>query len=299
MGSVAIHDPEGDRLINLAAAIGETNLSAGERERLEITLDRRRRLEARAAQSSGRTDALDAQANERRFAVLETHAQWAEWMLKEVAWQVVGEVIAEAEQHTIAEAKKLHDELRGETDQKLNAQYDGFERAVTQLRDEDRRALFENLRETLGDAEARIDASLAKALEAEKERSEIELALVRDELLNVIAEKKYGVFSDEGPRFELAEKAIAGLRQRVTSLEEQNARLASVADQVANTASQVTTLEEAYRKTSKNLLIRAATASVMLKKESSRADELTAKVATLEAELERLTTALLERGVLK
>jgi hypothetical protein len=142
MGSVAqLHDPEGDRLIRLAESLGGAeNLSEGERWRLANTLDRRRKLEARATQPDGRTDALSSQVVERRFAAIETQAQWADGMLKEVLPQVVGEVIAEAEERSGAEAKKLLNELRIETDQKLNAQFAGFETAVSELRNEDRAA---------------------------------------------------------------------------------------------------------------------------------------------------------------
>src|ERR1700733_1922678 len=120
MVAVAIHDPEGDRLIRLAESLGGAeNLSAGERWRLANTLDRRRRLEAQAAQPDGRTDALSSQALERRFAAIDTHVQWADGMLKEILPQVVGEVIGEAEERAIAKAKKLQDELRIETNKKL------------------------------------------------------------------------------------------------------------------------------------------------------------------------------------
>ena len=298
MGSVAIHDPEGDRLIRLAESLGGAeNLSEGERWRLANTLDRRRKLEAKATQSDGRTDALSSQALERRFAAIETQAQWADGMLKEVLPQVVGEVIAEAEQRAGAEAKKLLDELRGETDQKLNAQYAGFETAVSELRGEDRAALLATVRETLGDAESRIDEHLEKALEKTWERCELEVALVRDELLNIIAEKKYGVFTDDDPA-KLAERAIAELRQRMTSVEEEGARQAVRSDQLAGVANQLAALEDAYRKSRKGLLIRAAANAVTLKKETARADELAGKVVALEAALEQLTDALLQRKVI-
>jgi hypothetical protein len=186
---------------------------------LERHLDRRRRQEAAGAQPARVTDALGAQ----RLEDIESRLTWLKQFVDEVVLPVVGEAIGEAEQRSAAETKKLLDEHRGETDQKLNAQYDGFERAVTQLRDEDRRALFENLREALGDAESRIDASFAKSLEAEKERNTIELALVRDEILNVIAEKTYAQPVDDVPKLELAEKAIAKLRRLVTSLEKDSA----------------------------------------------------------------------------
>jgi hypothetical protein len=216
MGAVAIHDPEGDRLIRLAESLGGAeNLSEGERWRLANTLDRRRKLEAKATQPDGRTDALSSQVLERRFTALEAHVQWADGMLKEVLPQVVGEAIAEAEERAGAEAKRLLDELRGEINAKTDALFGGFERAVAELRGEDRTALLESVRETLSDAENRIDTNLAKALEKIWERCELEVALVRDELLNVIAEKKYGVFTDDDPA-KLAERAIAELRQRMT-----------------------------------------------------------------------------------
>jgi hypothetical protein len=299
MGSVAhLHDPEGDRLIRLAESLGGAeNLSEGERWRLANTLDRRRKLEAKATQPDGRTDALSSQVLERRFAAIETQAQWADGMLKEVLPQVVGEVIAEAEQRAGAEAKKLLDELRGETDQKLNAQYAGFETAVSELRGENRAALLATVRETLGDAESRIDEHLEKALEKTWERCELEVALVRDELLNIIAEKKYGVFTDDDPA-KLAERAIAELRQRMTSVEEEGARQAVRSDQLAGVANQLAALEDAYRKSRKGLLIRAAANAVTLKKETARADELAGKVVALEAALEQLTDALLQRKVI-
>ena len=45
-------------------------------------------------------------------------------------------------------------------------------------------------------------------------------------------------------------------------------------------------------------MIRAATTAVLLKKETSRADELAGKVARLEAALEELTDTLLQRKVI-
>jgi hypothetical protein len=299
MGAVAIHDPEGDRLIRLAESLGEANLSEGERWRLANTLDRRRRLEAQAAQPDGRTDALSSQALERRFVAIETQSQWADGMLKEVLPQVVGEVIAEAEQRAGAEAKKLLDELRIETDQKLNAQYAGFETAVSELRGEDRAALLATLRETLGDAESRIDEHLEKALEKTWERCELEVALVRDELLNVMAEKKYGQLTDDAPKLELAEKAIASLRKRTTALEDENARMAAMNDQIAAMTNQVATLDAVYQKSRKGLLIRCAANAIAVKKEAARADELAGKVAALESTLEELVSVLRENKALR
>ena len=197
MGDVAqFHDPEGDRLIRLAESLGGAeNLSEGERWRLANTLDRRRRQEAAGAQPARVTDALGAQ----RLEDIESRLTWLKQFVDEVVLPVVGEAIGEAEQRSAAETKKLLDEHRGETDQKLNAQYDGFEKAVAQLRDEDRAALLATVRETLSDAESRIDEHLEKALQTTWERCELEVALVRDEVLNILAEKKYGDFTDDDP----------------------------------------------------------------------------------------------------
>jgi len=288
------HDPEGDRLIRLAESLGGAeNLSEGERWRLANTLERRRMREAAGA-DVGRTDALGSQ----RLEAIESRLTELKWKFDEVLPEVIGTVIVDAEQHSAAEMKKLLAAQRGETDQKLNAQFYGFERAVTQLRDEDRRALFENLRETLGDAEARIDAALAKALEAEKERNTLELALVRDELLIVISEKRYARFVDDGPKLELAEKAIARLRRQVTSLEKDNAQAAKN-DRLAGVANQLAALDEAYHKSTKSLLIRCAANHLAAKKERERADELASEVAHLKAEFERLTAALLDQKVIR
>jgi hypothetical protein len=146
----------------------------------------------------------------------------------------------------------------------------------------------------MSEAEIRIDANLEQALDKTWERCELEVALVRDELLNVIAEKKYGVFTDEAPKLELAEKAIAALRQRTTALEAEGAR----ANQLADVANQLATLEGEHKKITKKLLVRCATTAVLLRKETTRADELAGKVAALEAALEQLTDALLQRKVI-
>jgi hypothetical protein len=295
MGAVAIHDPEGDRLIRLAESLGGAeNLSEGERWRLANTLDRRRRLEAQAAQPDGRTDALSSQVVERRFAAIEAECAWARGMLQDGLPQVVGEVIGEAEQHSAAEAKRLVDELRAETEQKLNAQFAGFETAVSELRNEDRAALLTTVRETMSEAESRINGQLEQALEKTWERCELEVAFVRDEFLNVMAEKKYGQLTDDATKLELAEKAITALRQRTTALEAEGAR----ANQLAGVANQLATLEGEYKKITKKLLVRCATIAVLLGKETARADELAGKVAALEAALEQLTDALLQRKVI-
>jgi hypothetical protein len=294
MGSVAqLHDPEGDRLIRLAESLGEENLSEGEKWRLGNTLDRRRMLEARATQPSGRTDALDARAFERRLAALENQAQWAEWMLREILPQVVGETTAEAEERAGVDARKALEEIRGEIHAKIDALFGGFETAVAQLRGEDRTALLESVRETLGDADVRIDSGLAKALEAEKERSTIELALVRDEIFTALAERRYGVLEDIDPK--LAEKAIAALRRDLQAVVEAEG---SSSDRVTGVANQLAALEDAHHKARKGLIVRAATTAVLLKKETARANELAGKVERLEAALEQLTDALIQRKVI-
>jgi hypothetical protein len=297
MSSVAqFHDPMDDELVRRAElAGGAENLSEGERWRLQNVLERRRRQEGAGAQSGRATDALAAQ----RLAVIESWLVWLRRQVDEVLPEVIGTVISEAEQHSVAEAKKLLAEIRDETDQKLNAQYDGFERAVTQLRDKDRRALFENLREALGEAESRIDASFAKSLEAEKESNTIELALVRDEILNVIAEKTYAQPVDDVPKLELAEKAIAKLRRQVTSLEKDSARQAATCDQLTGLADRFVAFEDAYRKSTKSLMTRCAASALAAKKEAERADGLAGEVGRLRADLERLTSALLDQKVIR
>ena len=138
---------------------------------------------------------------------------------------MVGEVIGEAEERADAEAKKLQDELRIETEQKLNAQFAGFEQAVAELRNEDRAAMLADLRETMSSAESRIDEHLETALTKTWERCELEVALVRDELLNVIAAKPYGQLAeDDARKHTMAEKAIAELRKRMASVEAEGAR---------------------------------------------------------------------------
>src|SRR6202042_131054 len=119
-------------------------------------------------------------------------------------------------------------------------------------------------------AESRIDEHLEKALEKTWERAELEIALVRDELLNVMAEKKYGQLTDDAPKLAMAEKAIAALRKRTTALEDENARMAGVAGQITNMTSQIATLDAAYQKSRKGLLIRCAANAVTVKKETAR-----------------------------
>ena len=295
MGDVAqFHDPEGDRLIRLAERLGgPENLSEGERWRLTNTLDRRRRQEAAGAQPARVTDALGAQ----RLEDIESRLTWLKQFVDEVVLPVVGEVIGEAEQRAADETKKLLDGLRGETDQKLNAQYDGFEKAVAQLRDEDRAALLATVRETLSGAESRIDEHLEKALQTTWERCELEVALVRDEVLNLLAEKKYGQLTDDDPK--LAERAIAELRKRMTSVEEEGAQQAARNERLAGAADRLAVLEDAYRKSTKSLLIRCAANHLAVRTDTARANELADKVGRLEAELERLIAALLERGVIR
>jgi hypothetical protein len=225
--------------------------------------------------------------------------QWASGMLEGLVWPVVGQVIGEAEERAGAEAKKLQDELRIETEQKLNAQYEGFERAVRELRDTDRATILADLRSTMTEAESRIDTSLAKALDAEKERNTIELALVRDEILDVVAAKAYGQLADDdAAKHAMAEKAIASLRKRMSAVEEDGARQAAVNNQLASVAAQLAALEDAYHKARKGLIVRCATTAVLLKKGTARADELASKVTALEAALEQLTDALLQRKVI-
>jgi hypothetical protein len=53
-----------------------------------------------------------------------------------------------------------------------------------------------------------------------------------------------------------------------------------------------------HKKITKKLLVRCAKTAVLLQKETTRADALAGKVATLEATLEQLTAALFERKVI-
>jgi hypothetical protein len=283
MGAVVKLDPESTRLLRLAETLGEEALSEGEKWRLANVRDHQRRLEAQAAQQSARINILDA--HEHRLVALEEQARWA----KEVLPAALGGVIGEAEAHAGAEAKTRVDELRIETDQKLEAQYSGFEHAVRELRDGDRAARLASVHETLGDAESRIDDHLEKALEKTWERCELEVALVRDELMNVIAEKKYGVFTDDDPA-KLAERAIAELRQRMTSIEEEGARAAR-SDQLAGVTDQLAALESEQKKITKKLLVRCAANAVTIR-------ELAGKVAALETTLENLVSVLRENNAI-
>ena len=80
-------------------------------------------------------------------------------------------MIGEAEERAGAEAKKLQDELRIETDQKLNAQFEGFETAVSELRDEGpRNDCSRSVRQTMSEAESRIDEHLEQALDKDWEQ---------------------------------------------------------------------------------------------------------------------------------
>ena len=141
-------------------------------------------------------------------------------IVDEVVLPVVGEVIGEAEQDAAAHAKKLLDELRAETDQKLNAQYDGFETGGHAIRDEDRARCLE-MSARRYPRRRRVSTFVRESPGDGKGSNAIELALARDELLSVISEKKYAQFTDDAPKLELAEKAIASLRKRITSLEEE------------------------------------------------------------------------------
>ena len=145
----------------------------------------------------------------------------------------------------------------------------------------------------MSEAESRIDAHLEQALEKAWERCELEIALVRDELLSVMAEKRYGQLTDDAPKLELAEKAIAGLRKQVASIGTESARQAARNDQLAGVAERLATLEDATRKSTKSLFVRCGANVIAVRKETQRADELVAKVATLEETMGRLLGTLL------
>jgi hypothetical protein len=294
MGNVTqLYDPEGDELIRRAElAGGPANLSEGERWRWQNTIDRRRRNEAHSAPPARPTDALASQ----RLEAIESQLVELKSFGIETLPQIVGEEIGAAEQRAAADAKKLLDELRDVINAKSDAQFVGFERAVSELRDGDRAAMLATVRKTLTDAESRVDEHLENALQTTWERAELEIALVRDELLNILAEKKYGVFTDDDPK--LAERAIAELRKRIALVEEEGARQAARNDQLAGMADRFAALDEAYHKSTKSLLIRCAANHLAAKKERERADELASEVAHLKAEFERLTAALLDQKVI-
>ena len=177
-------------------------------------------------------------------------------MLKEILPQAIGEVVGEAEERADAEAKKLQDELRIETEQKLNAQFDGFEHggcAAPRRRPAQR--CLANLRETMSEAESRIDEHPRDSPD-----EDLESARTRDRarsgtrLLDVVAAKTYGQLAeDDALKHSMAEKAIAELRKRMASVEAEGAR----ATELAGVANQLAGLEDAHAKRSKNLLIRA------------------------------------------
>jgi hypothetical protein len=295
MRSVAqLDDEEGDRLVRLAESLGgEQDLSEGERWRLRVTLDRRRRQEAAAAQPRA-TDALAAQR-------IETIESWIRWLrqkvetaLPEVFARLVVEIVRESEERTTGEAKGAITALRDETDQKLSAQYDGFEQVVRQLRDDDRRALFENLREALSDAEARIDAGFSRALEGERERAELELALTRDELLALLAEKKFGQLDDADPK--LAERAVRGLRRELkATVEKEERRYNAITARFDETTARLAGVENAHR----NLLTRTGASIVAAQSAGKRVDEQANKIAALEETMSRLLETLLARKLIE
>jgi hypothetical protein len=295
MGSVAqFPDPEGDDLIRRAElAGGAEHLTEGERWRLENTLRRQKMHEAAAAQPRV-TDALSAQ----RIEAVESRLVELKSYVDETLPEVIGTVIGEAKHDAVAEAEKAIASLRDEINAKSDAQFDAFEKVVEQLRGEDRVALLRHVGEVMSEAEGRIDGRVDKALQAIWERAELEIALVRDEVLGVVSEKIYARPVDDDCA-KLAEKAIAGLRRRMSSLEKEGARQGAKCDQLAGVAERVAALEEAYRESTKNLLIRLAASALAGKKETERADGLVAKVERLEAEFERLTGALLDQKVIR
>jgi hypothetical protein len=295
MGNVArLRDDEDEKLINYAQTVGEANLSEDLQWRLQGVRDQRRRREAAAALQGASTDASSAQ----RLAAIEKQMALMDWLIREGVGEVIGESVGEERQRARAEVKTRLDEIRAEVNAKSDAMYSGFETACNQLRNEDRTAVLETVRETLVDAEARIDEHFEKALQAAWERAELEIALVRDEILGVVAEKQYGQLTDDAPKLELAEKAIAGLRKRMTSVEAEGARQAARNEQLAGMADQLAALEGEVRKATRSLLVRCAANVIAVKKERSRADELADKVERLEAELERLVGVLSDRKLI-
>ena len=290
MGALPPHfDPDGDRLVRLAESLGGAEfMSRGERERLEITLQARDRRARLAAETTQRVDALAL--HERRLADLEAAVAWLNGMPDGLIWPVLSELMAEEIRRSDGETQRRVDELRVETVQKADAQTSGLEAAVRQVRDTDRALLLADSRSGLAEAEARIDTKLEHALAKAWERVELEIALVRDELLQVISEKAFGTFRDDGPKLELAEKAIAALRRRMTTVEQVSARVSGMDAQIAAMGEQIA----AHQKARKGWVIRAAATAVTLKAERETTKVLGEKVAALESTLEELVTVLRE-----
>ena len=135
-------------------------------------------------------------------------------------------------------------------------------------------------------------------MEAEKERSEIELALVRDEILALLSEKKFGVFTDDAPKLELAEKGIAVLLKRMLSVEEQSAKHGAVIDQLGAVREALAALQAEHNKATKSLFLRSSANHLASRKQTKHAGELVSRIERIEMMLERLTGTLLERGVI-
>jgi hypothetical protein len=305
-------DPESDRLITWVEARGEENVSADLRERYRITVEGRRRREAHEAERTTLEAAAPAPAATRRlwaddiiFKRRDVPDDEETWLTAAHEWtggQSLGVAfvalvaLAQESAGEVGDLKARLRELRDETHAKIDAQFKGFEQAVAELRGEDRRAIFERIGETLVEAENRIDHSFARALEAERERSEIELALVRDEIMTVVSEKTYGQITDDGPKLELAEKAIAAIRRSLAKLEKAGVERHDAL--AAEFAARLAALESEHKKATRSLLVRTGASLVLAKKEAQRAEALETKVAALEETMARLLDTLLANKII-
>ena len=315
-GVAQVHDPEGDRLINLAATLGEENLSEGERWRLANTLDARRRREAQAAARA----ALEAAArppptptsfwaNQIFFPRRDAGNEADEALRTAVAWTSGSNLdcmfvaLAAAMFETIdgvADLKSKLTEARDQTEAKIVAAYKGWSQALDRVRNEDRREIIADLRDGLAGAEVRIDAAIERKLEAEKERSEVELALVRDEVLAVISEKTYGQFTDDGPKLELAEKAIAGLRRTLKTMAKDEERRRDALNARHDALVQrIDAIEVEHREAMQKLFLHVAAGALAAKKEEKERAALAEKVDGMKETLDRLIEALIDAKVIK
>jgi hypothetical protein len=291
---------EADRLIALAESAGgiENLDDEGLRWRAQNTLDARRYREAKAARHGALTDAETAQ----RFAALEASIAWLRNLVEQDVGTVIGETVGEERQRAAAETKTLLAGLRDEINAKIDAGYRGFEIAVDEIRSADRRESHEILRSTISDAQASIDAGVRTALEAQWERTELEIALNRDEVMALFAEQKFGALddTDDAPqKLVLCEKAIAGLRKRMAELETASGRHGAVIDQLGQVREALAAFEIEHKKAVKNVVIRCAANALAAKKESSRGDALETKIGMIEQTLARLLDSLLSRKIIE
>jgi hypothetical protein len=220
-----LRDPDGARLKALARSIGVENMSAGEKERLQCTYDGDRhqliKLQKQRAEQQRRGVAQTAQ--------LQFGAEWEAWSnttekrvqaLEEQAWhngldKVVASVLAEC---LDAVAKKAGGDLKAATEAleaKLSAR---IEAAVVGLMASSQKTAEDAAAAKLAKEMIRFDEKHTKVLvttaDAERERNDIELGLVRDELLGRIDAKTYNGFT-ESPGVRECERAVHEINEKL------------------------------------------------------------------------------------